>query len=227
MDVTVRWAAEQAEVAAARKRGWVVGITGASGAIYGVRLCQALMGLGYDIHLIITDAGWRVLNEELGWNSARREETLREHFDGFTGAYKTYPIRDIGASVASGSFRTEGMVIAPCSMGTLAAIAHGLSDNLLERAADVALKEGRKLVIVPRETPLHSVHLQNMLTLSQMGCRIIPASPGFYHRPQTIDELVGFLVGKVLDSMGVEHNLYKRWGEDSADGNGDHSKRTE
>lgn len=200
------------------RRGWIVGITGASGAIYGVRLCQALLGLGYDIHLIITDAGWRVLKEELGWNGVRRDETLRDHFGGYPGTYVYYPISDVGANVASGSFRTEGMVIVPCSMGTLAAIAHGMSDNLLERAADVVLKEGRRLVVVPRETPLHAVHLQNMLTLSQMGTRIVPASPGFYHRPQTVDELVGFLVGKVLDSMGIDHDLYKRWGE--VQGNG-------
>ncbi|WP_199614958.1 UbiX family flavin prenyltransferase [Paenibacillus alkalitolerans] len=199
-------------------RGWVVGITGASGAVYGVRLCQALMGLGYHIHLVVTDAGWRVLKEELGWNSARREATLREQLGGYSGSYAYYPISDIGAAVASGSFRTEGMAIVPCSMGTLAAIAHGLSDNLLERAADVVLKEGRRLVIVPRETPLHAVHLQNMLALAQMGVRIVPATPGFYHRPQTVDELVGFLVGKVLDSMGVEHDLYQRWGEERKDG---------
>ncbi|WP_274364509.1 UbiX family flavin prenyltransferase [Paenibacillus thermotolerans] len=199
------------------ERGWIVGISGASGGIYGVRLVQALLALGKHVHLVISDAGWRVLREEHGWDSARREQSLLEHFGGFEGTFTYYPINDIGAGIASGSFRTEGMVIVPCSMGTLAAIANGLSDNLLERAADVVLKEGRRLVIVPRETPLHSIHLQNMLTLSQMGARILPAMPGFYHRPQTLDELVDFLIGKILDSLDVEHELYKRWGEEKRD----------
>lgn len=198
---------------AGKRRGWVVGLTGASGAQYGVRLCERLLDLGIPVHLIITDAGWRVLKEEMDWDAGRRRETLADKLGGRNAGFTYYPVQDIGAAVASGTFRVEGMVVAPCSMGTLAAIAHGLSDNLLERAADVTLKEGRRLVLVPRETPVHAIHLQNMLELSRMGAAIVPASPGFYHRPQTIDDLIDFLVGKVLDIMGIEHEGYKRWGE--------------
>jgi 4-hydroxy-3-polyprenylbenzoate decarboxylase len=200
------------------KRGWIVGITGASGAGYGVRLCERLLDMGIPVHLLITEAGWRVLKEELGWDATRRQAELEEKFQGRVAPVRYYPIGDIGAAVASGTFRVHGMVVAPCSMGTLAAIAHGLSDNLLERAADVTLKEGRRLVLVPRETPLHAIHLQNMLTLSQMGVRIVPASPGFYHQPQTVEEIIDFLVGKILDSMGIDHELYQRWGEEHSHG---------
>jgi flavin prenyltransferase len=195
------------------KGNWVVGITGASGAIYGVRLCQYMLEKGIPVHLIITEAGWRVLHDELDWNTAKRKETLEEHFGGLAGSYEYHPVSDIGATVASGSFRTKGMVIIPCSMGTLSGLAHGSSDNLLERAADVMLKEARKLILVPRETPLHAIHLENMLILSRMGVRMIPAMPAFYNRPATLDEMVNFLVGKVLDSMEIEHSLYRRWGE--------------
>ncbi|GAA4843882.1 flavin prenyltransferase UbiX [Paenibacillus vulneris] len=191
---------------------WVIGITGASGAAYGVRLCKFLLDRGYDLHLLITDAGWRVLKEELGWDVTKRKETLESHFGGLAGKYTYNPIQDIGASTASGSFRTSGMVIIPCSMGTLSGIAHGASDNLLERTADVMLKEGRTLIIVPRETPLHTIHLENMLKLSRMGVRIIPAMPAFYQGPQTLNDMVDFLVGKVLDNMDIDHELYRRWG---------------
>lgn len=194
---------------------WVIGMTGASGAAYGVRLCRFLLSQGMHIHLLITDAGWRVLKEELGWDTAKRKDTLEAQFGSYcqgNGTYRYHSIQDIGASTASGSFRTHGMVIIPCSMGTLSGIAHGASDNLLERTADVMLKEGRPLIIVPRETPLHAIHLENMLKLSKMGVRIIPAMPAFYQGPQTLDDMVDFMVGKVLDSMDVEHELYKRWG---------------
>lgn len=192
---------------------WVVGITGASGAIYGVRLCQVMLDQGLDVHLIVTEAGWRVLHDELDWQVSKRKEMLQEHFGGRTGSFEHHPIADIGATVASGSFRTKGMVVIPCSMGTLSGIAHGSSDNLLERTADVMLKEGRKLILVPRETPLHAIHLENMLTLSRMGVRMLPAMPAFYNRPRSIEEMVDFLVGKVLDSMDIEHSLYRRWGD--------------
>jgi 4-hydroxy-3-polyprenylbenzoate decarboxylase len=192
---------------------WVVGITGASGAIYGVKLCQYMLAEGIPVHLIITEAGWRVLHDELDWNSAKRKESLEKYFGGLAGSYEYHPVADIGATVASGSFRTKGMVIIPCSMGTLSGIAHGSSDNLLERTADVMLKEARKLILVPRETPLHAIHLENMLTLARMGVRMIAAMPAFYNRPTTLDEMVDFLVGKVLDSMEIEHSLYRRWGE--------------
>ncbi|MFC5448086.1 UbiX family flavin prenyltransferase [Paenibacillus aestuarii] len=192
---------------------WVVGITGASGAIYGVRLCQVLLEQGHDVHLIITEAGWRVLHDELDWQVSKRKEMLTEHFGGYSGRFHYHPIADIGASIASGSFRTRGMVVIPCSMGSLSGIARAASDNLLERTADVMLKEGRSLILVPRETPLHAIHLENMLTLSRMGVRILPAMPAFYNRPKSLEEMVDFLVGKVLDSMGIEHSLYRRWGE--------------
>jgi flavin prenyltransferase len=192
---------------------WVVGITGASGAIYGVKLCQALLQDGRDVHLVVTEAGWRVLKDELGWSAADRSSMLEEHFGGRGGKLIYHSVKDIGASIASGSFRTAGMVVVPCSMGTLSAMARGASDNLLERAADVILKEGRPLLLVPRETPLHAVHLENMLALARLGAKIIPAMPAFYHLPASLEEAVDFMVGKVLDMMDIDHDLYRRWGE--------------
>ncbi|KIL34918.1 aromatic acid decarboxylase [Cohnella kolymensis] len=194
---------------------WVVGITGASGAIYGVTLCRQLLDAGFHLHLVVSDAGWRVLKEELGWDAARRIDALQSAFgESMQDGRLTYhPLNDIGASIASGSFRCEGMVVIPCSMGTMSAIANGASGNLLTRAADVMLKEGRPLLLVPRETPLHAIHLENMLKLSRLGVRIIPAMPAFYNGPQSLEDIVNFMAGKVMDSMGVSHNLYKRWGE--------------
>jgi 4-hydroxy-3-polyprenylbenzoate decarboxylase len=195
-----------------RKR-WVVGITGASGSIYGVRLIEALLSSDLDVHILITDAGWRVIKEELGWDVTRRGDVLEQKFGRYEGTFQYHPIQDIGASIASGSFRAAGMFIMPCSMGTLSTIAHGASDNLMGRAADVMLKEGRPLIIVPRETPLHAIHLENMLKLARLGVRIVPAMPAFYHGPQTLDDVVNFLVGKVLDQVDIEHELYTRWGD--------------
>lgn len=200
-------------VESVNREGWVVGITGASGAVYGVRLCEALLERELPVHLVITEAGWRVLREELGWDSAHRQATLEEKFGRFASKPLYYPIADIGASIASGSFRTAGMAIVPCSMGTLSGISQGASGNLLERAADVMLKEGRRLVIVPRETPLHAIHLENMLKLARMGVRIVPAMPAFYHKPLSMDELVDFMVGKVMDSMGIDNDMFRRWGD--------------
>lgn len=191
---------------------WIVGMTGASGGIYGVTLCRCLLDTGYTVHLIITDAGWRVLHDEMGWSMAKRGETVNEHFGGSAGSLIYHPIQDIGASIASGSFIVEGMVIIPCSMGSMAAIAHGLSNNLLQRASDVMLKEGRKLVIVPRETPLSPIHLENMLKLSRVGVTVVPAMPAFYHHPATIEDMVHFMVGKTLDAMGINNQIYDRWG---------------
>jgi 4-hydroxy-3-polyprenylbenzoate decarboxylase len=198
------------------EKPWVIGISGASGVVYGIKLCEFMLSIGKTVHLLITDAGWRVLHDELDWEVSRRQESIDKFLKPTAGKLIYHPIQDIGASVASGSFRTEGMIIIPCSMGTLSAIAHGSSDNLLERTADVMLKEGRKLVIVPRETPLHTVHLENMLILTRMGVKIIPAMPAFYQRPKSLDELIQFIVGKVLDSIDIEHELFTRWGESQA-----------
>jgi 4-hydroxy-3-polyprenylbenzoate decarboxylase len=194
---------------------WIVGITGASGAIYGVTLCQQLLAAGFQLHVVITDAGWRVLKEELDWDSSHRLDSLKTAFESgmAEGRLIYHPLNDIGASIASGSFRCEGMVIMPCSMGSLSAIACGASTNLLTRAADVMLKEGRPLLLVPRETPLHAIHLENMLKLARLGVRMIPAMPAFYNGPQSLEDIVSFMVGKVMDSMGITHNLYKRWGQ--------------
>jgi flavin prenyltransferase len=199
----------------AKPRRWVVGITGASGAIYGVTLCRQLLAAGFHLHLVITDAGWRVLKEELGWDASHRLDGLNDAFGSALSEQRmTYhPLNDIGATIASGSFLCEGMVIIPCSMGSLSAIASGASTNLLTRAADVMLKEGRPLLLVPRETPLHSIHLENMLKLSRIGVRIIPAMPAFYNGPQTLQDVVDFMVGKVMDNMGISHDTYKRWGQ--------------
>lgn len=194
-----------------KKQSWVVGITGASGCIYGTRLIETLLMANIDVHIVISNAGWRVLQEELGWSSTDREAILKEKFDGRPGSWIYHPVGDIGASIASGSFQVEGMVIVPCSMGTLSSVANGNSNNLMTRAADVMLKEGRPLVLVPRETPLHAIHLENMLKLSRLGVKIIPAMPAFYFQPQSMDDLINFVVGKVLDSVRIDHQLFKRW----------------
>ncbi|SEL37293.1 UbiX family flavin prenyltransferase [Paenibacillus sp. OK003] len=191
----------------------VVGITGASGSIYGIRLIETLLDLEYTVHLVISNAGWRVLKEEMDWDVTNRDRVLEEKFGGRPGSLIYHPVSDIGASIASGSFLAEGMIIMPCSMGTLSSIAQGSSDNLMSRAADVMMKEGRTLILVPRETPLHAIHLENMLKLSRLGVRMIPAMPAFYYKPQTMDELILFLVGKVLDSLRIPHQLFTRWGE--------------
>lgn len=195
---------------------WVVGITGASGSIYGIRLIEELLRKSFQVHLVVTEAGWRVLKEELGWETARRTAALEQRFGESleNGTLTFHPNADIGATIASGSFRVQGMVIMPCSMGTLASIAHGISDDLMTRAADVMLKENRQLLLVPRETPLHAIHLENMLTLSRLGVRMIPAMPAFYYKPQSMDEMIDFLVGKVMDNMGIDHDLYRRWGDE-------------
>ncbi len=192
----------------------VVAITGASGAAYGVRLVQVLLEAGRRVHLAISPAGAQVLSHELG---------LEVDLDNFDPASLTdagssngdlvyHHHADFGAGIASGSFPTGGMAICPCSMGTLAAIATGLSRNLIQRAADVHLKERRPLVVVPRETPLGVVQLKNMQTVAAAGGVVLPAAPGFYLEPQSIDDLVDFIVGRVCDQLGVEVELTKRWG---------------
>ena len=180
----------------------IVGISGASGAIYGVRLLQALRTLpGIETHAVISDAGWLNITHELGLE--------RTHASALADV--VHSIDHIGASIASGSFHASGMVVAPCSMRTLAAIAHGLADNLLTRAADVILKERRRLVLLARETPLHLVHLRNMTTVTEMGGIICPPVPAFYQRPQTVEDIVQHSVARALDLLGLEHALAPRW----------------
>jgi len=188
-----------------------VAITGASGAIYGVRFVQTLLRGGHTVHFLMTGAAWQVLYYELHMDTSDKQKCLDELFGGYENFYY-HSQQDFSASIASGSAQNDGMIIIPCSMGTLAKISHGISSNLLERAADVVLKERRKLVIVPRESPLSSIHLENMKRVSDLGGIIVPAMPGFYHNPESMDDLINFVVGKVLDQVGVNHDLFTRWG---------------
>lgn len=189
----------------------VAAITGASGAPYAVRLLEQLVAADRQVWLIVTSHGLRLLRTELDIDSV---DALRQRvgIDAWRRLVTVYDDADRGAAPASGSARNAGMVICPCSMGTLSAVSIGASRSLVERAADVMLKERRPLVLVPRETPLSAIHLQNMLRLSRAGAIILPAAPGFYHRPQTVQELVDFIVARVLDQLGVEHALVRRWG---------------
>ncbi|SDY86950.1 4-hydroxy-3-polyprenylbenzoate decarboxylase [Evansella caseinilytica] len=191
---------------------FTVGITGASGAVYGVRLIRELLQAEHTVHLVMTEAAWQVFHYELHADISDRRACLTQLF-GEHQKLHYHTQQDFSAPIASGSAKADGMIIVPCSMGTLAKIANGISGNLLERAADVMLKERGKLIIVPRETPLHSVHLENMKRISDLGGQIVPAMPGFYHEPRTMDDLIAFVVGKILDQAGVAHHLFTRWGE--------------
>ncbi len=193
----------------------VMAVTGASGAPYAVRLLEALVQRKRLVSLIVSDHGLRLLDTEMGIASV---SALRDRVGtaGWDAVVRVYDDRDRGAAPASGSALSAGMVICPCSMGTVSAIAVGASRSLVERAADVALKERRPLVLVPRESPYSAIHLENMLTLTRAGAVVLPASPGFYHRPQSIDDLVNFVVARVLDHLGVEHGLVPRWGSESS-----------
>lgn len=179
----------------------VVALTGCSGVIYGVRLLEVCKELGMETDLIVSSAAERILKLELD----KAPEDLGEL------ATRSYSHDDLAAPVSSGSVPTDGMVIAPCSMKTLGSIASGVTSDLISRAADVTLKQGRPLVLVPRETPMNLIHLENMARLKRAGATILPACPAFYHEPKDISDLVDFVVGKVLDVLGVEHQLYKRW----------------
>jgi 4-hydroxy-3-polyprenylbenzoate decarboxylase len=183
-------------------------ITGASGAPYGVRLLQVLAGAGWPVWLIVSSHGWRLLKEECGIPS---EAGLRKAVGAGWKRVELFTDADRGARPASGSARTAGMVICPCSMATLAGVATGNSRSLIERAADVTLKERRRLILVPREAPLSLIHLRNMVAATEAGATVIPAAPGFYHRPTRIDQLVDFIVQRVLDHLGVEVELIGRW----------------
>lgn len=184
-----------------------LGITGASGAAYAVRLLELLNGAGVPVQLIVSDTGWRLLQEELDITS---EADLRAR-TGDWSSVTLYSDQDRGATPASGSAPSRGMVICPCSMGTLASIAQGTTRSLIERAADVVLKERRTLILVPRETPYSLIHLENMTRLTQAGALVLPASPGFYHRPHNISELIDFVVGRILAHLGVDVHVGPRW----------------
>jgi 4-hydroxy-3-polyprenylbenzoate decarboxylase len=191
----------------------VVAITGASGAPYAVRLLEQLLVARQPVQLILSAHGLRLIQTETDITTVAelRESMGAERWDTLV---TVFPDNDRGAAPASGSARNRGMVICPCSMGTLSAISQGTSRSLVERAADVALKERRRLVLVPRETPYSAIHLENMLQLTRAGAIVLPASPGFYHRPTTIAEMVDFVVARVLDHLDVEHSLGQRWGEE-------------
>ncbi len=181
----------------------VIGISGASGTVYAIRLLQVLRGFdSIETYVTMTKVAEDILIRETGLTRAAVEVLAGNYYDS----------DEMAAPIASGSFKTDGMVIIPCSMKTLSGIALGFSDNLLLRSADVTLKEGRRLIVVPRETPLNPIHIENMLKLARLGVTVLPAMPAFYHRPTTVEGLVDFVVGKVLDQLGIEHSLYTRWG---------------
>jgi 4-hydroxy-3-polyprenylbenzoate decarboxylase len=180
----------------------IVAITGSSGVIYGIKLLEALPKIKIETHLIISHWGERNIQIE----TDRSLESVKSL------ATRHYNNDNMAAPISSGSFKTDGMAIVPCSMKTLSSIANGYDDNLVSRAAGVCIKESRRLVIVPRETPLSKIHLQNMTRLADIGVIVLPAMPGFYHRPKSMDDLIDHIVGKILDQFGIEHNIFTRWG---------------
>jgi 4-hydroxy-3-polyprenylbenzoate decarboxylase len=222
----------------------VLAITGASGSIYAIRLLEVLLVAGHTVHLTISKSAALVLDRELGLHVDLDRFKVSQIFSGESelagnsalqtlipdrlsladissvvsdakmGSIAYHHYQDFGAGIASGSFLTEGMIICPCSMGTLASIAGGHSENLIQRAADVHLKERRKLILVPRETPLSSIQLENMKRLADAGVTVMPAMPGFYHNPRSIQDLVDFVVGRICDHLGIQHKLFKRWGDE-------------
>jgi 4-hydroxy-3-polyprenylbenzoate decarboxylase len=195
---------------------YTVAISGASGAPYALRLLQVLIKGGHSVYLSISGDGLSITNDETGLMLKGSETdiqyALEKHLEAKEGQLNYFDEDNMYAPIASGSVRIDAMVVIPCSMKTLSAIAHGYASTLIERAADVTLKEKRKLIIVPRETPLSPIHLRNMLTLAELGCHLIPAMPAFYHHPKRISDMIDFIVGRVLDSMGIENDLSPRWG---------------
>jgi 4-hydroxy-3-polyprenylbenzoate decarboxylase len=198
-----------------RMKAIAIAVTGASGAIYATRTVAALLERGVHVELIVSDYGRRLLRDELGEQASvdRLMPFLTEKYGAGVGAgtVTIHSNRDLGATIASGSHGCSGMAIVPCSMKTLAAVAHGLSRNLIERAADVMMKEQRRLVIVPRETPMSLPQLRNMVLCAEAGAMILPAMPAFYQQPKTLDDLADFMAGKILSALGVEHELYPAW----------------
>lgn len=193
----------------------ILAITGASGVQYGLRLGEQLLAADHTLTFLVSSAGFAVLKAEAGldWSGSEQEVSgrLREHFQVSEKQLRYYSGDNLLAPVASGSSAADAMVVCPCSMGSLARIAAGISGNLLERSADVMLKEKRPLVLVPREAPLSEIHLENMLKLARMGARIVPAMPALYHAPQSVAEMIDFVVGKALESLGIGHSLYRSW----------------
>lgn len=196
-----------------------VAITGASGAQYGLRLIDVLVQAGHEVWVMVSKAALLVIatetDEELPPRPEHQAEALSRRFLAAPGQIRCFAREDWMAPVASGSGASSAMVICPCSTGTLSAVACGASNNLIERAADVALKERRSLILVPRETPLSAIHLENMLKLTRMGAVVLPAAPGFYHRPASVDQLVDFIVARILNQLGIEQRLLPRWGDDT------------
>ena len=204
------------ESSSVQHRRILVGVTGASGSIYAERLIETLLAAGVGrVYVVATESGEQVVRHELSASRTVRISLPRILSGELTDAERTvirvFKNDDLFAPVASGSSAPTDMIVVPCSMGTLGRIANGISGCLLERAADVMLKQRRRLVIVPRETPLHAIHLQNLLTLAQMGTAIVPPSPGFYQKPKTIDDMVDFVTGRILEVLDIPHELYQKW----------------
>lgn len=199
---------------------YILAITGASGSVIGIRVLGALLKTS-EVHLVISSQSFSIIRHETGveWvkNGARNkgqgqgiQQTIRRYFK--TKRLFFYEDKDMAAPIASGSFLTDGMLVVPCSMKTLSGISSGYANNLIERAADVTIKEGRPLLLSPREMPFSAIHLENMLKLARLGVRIAPPVPAFYHQPDSLDDIIDFIAGKILDSFGVKHELFKRWG---------------
>jgi 4-hydroxy-3-polyprenylbenzoate decarboxylase len=194
---------------------YILAITGASGSIFGVRLLEELLKIS-EVHLVISSNTFSIIKDEteIDWTTEKgskaTEEIIRRHFK--TDRLFFYEDKQMEAPIASGSFKTDGMLVVPCSMKTLSGIANGYANNLIERAADVVIKEGRPLLLSPREMPFSAIHLENMLKLARLGVKIAPPVPAFYNQPKNTNDIVNFIAGKILDSFGVEHELFKRWG---------------
>ena len=195
-------------------KSFIVAITGASGSIYGIRLIEGLLKSKHKVYLVISKQAFSIIKIETGINwtgntASEIEKKIQKYFS--SKNIKYYSENNLSAPVSSGSFITDGMFVVPCSMKTLSGIANGYANNLIERAADVMLKEGRRLILSPREMPFSAVHLENMLKLARLGVKIIPPVPAFYHKPKNIKDIIDFVVGKILDSAEVRHNIFKRW----------------
>jgi 4-hydroxy-3-polyprenylbenzoate decarboxylase len=189
---------------------FIIAITGASGVVYGKRLVEVMLNHKIPIYLVISEPAKQIIEDELAIKIGT--DIVASLFNATAKRYITVlDNKDLAAPISSGSCKTSGMIVIPCSMATLSAIATGNSRSLIERAADVTLKERRRLILVPREMPLNAIHLKNMLELARIGVDIVPPMPGFYHHPKSIDEMINFVVGKVLDLLDIEHNLYQRW----------------